>query len=102
MRTYQLALMRAASKALPMTPDEQRAHLLHMDAMVKAGQLVTAGPMLEPGELAGLFVFTTDAAATDRMAASDPAVKSGKMVPERHPWMVAEGVLPKSFKVPVP
>jgi uncharacterized protein YciI len=102
MRTYQLVLMRVAPKALPMTPDEQRAHLMHMDAMVKAGHLVTAGPMLEPGELAGLFVFATDAAEADRLAASDPAVKSGKMVVERHPWLVAEGVLPKTFKVPVP
>lgn len=102
MRTYQLVLMRVAPKALPMTPDEQRAHLMHMDAMVKAGHLVTAGPMLEPGELAGLFVFATDAAEADRLAGSDPAVKSGKMVVDRHPWLVAEGVLPKTFKVPVP
>ncbi|HUE89912.1 MAG TPA: YciI family protein [Vicinamibacterales bacterium] len=102
MRTYQLVLMRATPKALPMTPDEQRAHLLHMDAMAKAGHLVTAGPMLEPGDLAGIFVFATGAAEADRLAASDPAVKAGKMSVTRHPWMVAEGVLPKSFKVPVP
>jgi uncharacterized protein YciI len=102
MRTYQLVLMRVAPKTVPMTPDEQRAHLMHMDAMVKAGQLVTAGPMLEPGELAGLFVFATDPAEADRLAGSDPAVKSGKMTVERHPWLVAEGVLPKTFKVPVP
>jgi uncharacterized protein YciI len=102
MRTYQLVLMRARPKALPMTPDEQRAHLLHMDAMAKAGHLVSAGPMLEPGELAGIFVFATDGPEAERLAASDPAVKSGKMTVARHPWMVAEGVLPKSFKVPVP
>ena len=102
MRTYQLVLMRAVPRALPMTPDEQRAHLQHMDAMAKAGHLVTAGPMLEPGDLAGIFVFDTDAAQADRLTASDPAVKSGKMTVARHPWLVAEGVLPKSFKVPVP
>ena len=60
------------------------------------------GPALTNGELAGLFVFTTEAAETDRLAASDPAVNAGKMIPERHPWMVAERVLPKNFKVPVP
>jgi uncharacterized protein YciI len=102
LHTYQLVLMRAAPKALPMTPDEQRAHLQHMDAMAKTGQLVTAGPMLEPGDLAGIFVFDIEAAEADRLAASDPAVKSGKMTVARHPWMVAEGALPKSFKVPVP
>ncbi len=56
------------------------------------------GPALTNGELAGLFVFTTEAAETDRLAASDPAVQAGKMTPERHPWMVADGVLAKSFR----
>ena len=102
MRTYQLVLMRPAPTAGPMTPDEQLAHLKHMDAMVKAGQLVTAGPILEPGDLAGIFVFDTDAAQADTLVAADPAVVSKKMVVERHPWMVAEQVLPKGFKVPLP
>lgn len=102
MRTYQLVLMKPAPLAAPMTPPEQFAHLQHMDAMVKAGHLVTAGPVLEPGDLAGIFVFDTDAAQADKLAAADPAVTSGKMLLERHPWMVAEQVLPKGFKVPLP
>jgi uncharacterized protein YciI len=102
MRTYQLVLMRPAPTAAPMTPPEQLAHLKNMDAMVKGGHLITAGPILEPGDLAGIFVFNTDAAQADKLAASDPAVTSGKMIVERHPWLVAEGVLPKGFKVPLP
>ena len=102
MRTYQLVLMRPAPTAAPMSPEEQLAHLKNMDAMVKAGHLITAGPVLEPGDLAGIFVFDTDAAQADKLAASDPAVTSKKMVIERHPWMVAENVLPKTFKVPLP
>lgn len=102
MRTYQLILMRPAPTAAPLSPPEQLAHLTHMDARVKAGHLVLAGPVLEPGDLAGIFVFDTDAAQADTLAASDPAVTSKKMVVERHPWMVAEHVLPKGFKVPLP
>ena len=102
MRTYQLVLMKPSPTAAPMTPAEQLAHLQNMDAMVKAGHLVMAGPVLEPGDLAGIFVFNTDAAHADSLAASDPAVVSKKMTVERHPWMVADQVLPKGFKVPLP
>jgi uncharacterized protein YciI len=102
MHTYQLVLMRPAPTAAPMTPAEQLAHLQNMDAMVKTGHLVMAGPILEPGDLAGIFVFDTDAAQAEKLAASDPAVLSKKMSVERHPWMVAEQVIPKGFKVPLP
>ena len=102
MRTYQLVLMKPAPTAAPMGPQEQLDHLRNMDAMVKAGHLITAGPILEPGDLSGIFVFDTDAALAEKLAATDPAVVSGKMVSERHPWMVAEYVLPKGFKVPLP
>lgn len=102
MRTYQLVLMRPAPTAAPMTPSEQLAHLKNMDALVKAGHLVVAGPVLEPGDLAGVFVFDTDAAQAAKLVASDPAVVSKKMVVEQHPWLVAELVLPKGFKVPLP
>ena len=101
MRTYQLVLMKSVLSARRVTPDEQRAHLLNMDAMAKAGKLAVAGPVMEGSDLAGVFVFTVDAAEADKLAASDPAVKAGKMTAERHPWMVAEGVLPNGFKVPI-
>jgi uncharacterized protein YciI len=102
MRTYQLVLLRPAPTAAPMTPPEQLAHLTHMDAMVKSGHLICAGPVLEPGDLAGLFIFDTDATEAEKLVSQDPAITSKKMVAEQHPWMVAERVLPKGFKVPLP
>jgi uncharacterized protein YciI len=101
MRTYQLVLLKAGTNGA-MTAAEQRAHLVNMDAMAKSGALISAGPILEPGDLAGLFIFAVGAAEADRLAASDPAVTSGKLILERHPWMVAERVLPAAFKVPLP
>jgi uncharacterized protein YciI len=102
MRTYQLVLLKTVHGARRMTPDESRAHLVNMDAMAKAGKLAVAGPVLEGSDLTGIFVFTVGAEEADALAASDPAVKAGKMTVERHPWMVAEGVLPAGFKVPLP
>ena len=102
MKMYQLLLMRPSPTASPLTAAEQLEHLKYMDTMVKAGHLVTAGPVLEPGDLAGLFVYDTDAAQAQKLAGSDPAVTSKKMVVEQHPWFMAEQVLPKGFKVPLP
>ena len=102
MKTYQLVLMRPAPTASPMTPAEQLAHLKNMEAMVNAGHLIAAGPVLEPGDLAGIFVFDADATQAQKLSASDPAVTSRKMVVEQHPWIVAEQVLPRGFKVPLP
>jgi uncharacterized protein YciI len=102
MHTYQLVLLRPVPQAAPMTPPEQLAHLQNMDAMVKSGHLLMAGPVLEPGDLAGIFVFDADPAQVEKLASSDPAVVGGKMTVERHPWLVAEQVIPKGFKVPLP
>lgn len=102
MRTYQLVMLKTVHGARRMTADEQRAHLVHMDAMAKAGKLAAAGPVMEGSDLAAIFVFTVDAEEAEALVAADPAVKAGKMVAERHPWMVAEGVLPAGFKVPLP
>jgi uncharacterized protein YciI len=102
MKTFQLVLMRPAPTAAPLSRAEQIEHLKNMEAMVKGGHLMVAGPILEPGDLSGIFVFDTDAAQADKLVAADPAVASRKMVVDRHPWMVAEQVLPKGFKVPLP
>ena len=100
MRTYQLVMLKAAL-GQRMMPEEQRGLILQMDAMAKGGKLALAGPVLEGSDLAWIFVFAADAEETDALMASNPAVKAGKMLAERHPWMVAEGVLPAGFKVPM-
>jgi uncharacterized protein YciI len=100
MRTYQLVMLKAALGAR-MAPEERRGLILQMDAMAKGGKLAVAGPVLEGSDLAWVFVFTSSAEETDALTASNPAVKAGKMLAERHPWTVPEGVLPAGFKVPL-
>ncbi len=101
MRTYQLVMLKTALGML-MAPEDQRELIGQMDTMAKAGQLAIAGPVLEGSDLAWVFVFAADAEETDALTASNPAVKAGKMLAERHPWMVPDGVLPAGFKVPRP
>ena len=101
MQTYQLVLLKRGTKGV-MTADERLAHVVNMDAMAKSGALISAGPILEPGDLAGLLFLAVSAVEAERLAASDPAVMAGKMTLERHPWLVAERVMPASFRVPIP
>jgi uncharacterized protein YciI len=101
MRTYQLVMLKTTLGKL-MEPDDQRGLIGQMDAMAKAGKLAIAGPVLEGSDLAWVFVFDADAEETDALTAANPAVKSGKMRAERHPWMVPDGVLPAGFQVPRP
>lgn len=98
-RTYQLVMLKTVLNEY-LAPEEQRGLLLQMDAMAKAGTLVAAGPVLEGSDLAWIFVFNASAQETDSLMSVNPAVKAGKMLAERHPWTVPEGVLPVSFKMP--
>lgn len=101
MRTYQLVMLKTALGML-MEPEDHRGLIGQMEAMAQAGKLAIAGPVLEGSDLAWVFVFAADAEETDALTASNPAVKAGKMLAERHPWTVPDGVLPAGFKVPRP
>ena len=83
----------------PETRAVQEAHMANIRALWRAGKLVIAGPMGDDGDLRGIFVF--DVATLDEakaLAASDPAVKAGRLVAEIHPWWVDRRALPEAGK----
>ena len=69
--------------------------MAHIREMGASGKLVAAGPFLDDGALAGIFVFDATAEEARALADRDPAVQAGRLVLDLHGWMVAEGVLPK-------
>ena len=65
----------------------QRAHLQNILRLAREGKLIVAGPFLDEGTYAGIFIFnvkTVEAART--LTATDPAVKAGTLEMELHPW----------------
>lgn len=57
--------------------------------------MVVAGPFGDNGPLRGIFVFKVGSIDEAReLAATDPAVKAGRLAIDIHPWLVPEGVLP--------
>jgi uncharacterized protein len=78
----------------------QSAHVQHIFAALASGELATGGPFEDEdrdGRI-GVLVFFGDAAAARRFAKQDPAVQAGRLKFEIHPWMVADGVLPRGAR----
>ncbi len=64
----------------------QRAHLDHIQKMSEEGKLILAGPFMDKGEVRGIFLFNTTLEEAKKLTESDPAVISGRLIMELHPW----------------
>ncbi len=65
----------------------QRAHLDNITRLAAEGKLIVAGPFLDDTEIRGIFIFNVSTLEEAReLTNSDPAVQSGRLVMELHPW----------------
>ena len=72
----------------------QRAHLDNINRMADSGQLVLAGPFLDDGEIRGIYIFNVETIKEAKeLTASDPAVKTGRLIMELHPWYGSAALL---------
>lgn len=85
-------------EATPATRALQEAHIANIRAMWKAHKMIVAGPVEDQqGELRGIFVFKAASLEEAKAwAASDPAVKAGRLVPVVYPWWVEKRALPEA------
>lgn len=70
----------------------QRGHMENINKLAAEGYLNVAGPFLDEGDLRGIFVFdcsTEDSVKT--FLELDPAIRSGRLAYEIHPWMTQKG-----------
>jgi uncharacterized protein YciI/uncharacterized damage-inducible protein DinB len=97
LEAYQFGLLRRGPKwTAEKTAETERIqaeHLTHIGKMAAMGKLVAAGPMMDNGELRGIFIFR--AASLDEaraLAAEDPAIKAGRLTLELLPWWGPKGI----------
>ncbi len=65
----------------------QRAHLDNITRMAEEGKLVFAGPFMDDFEVRGIYIFDVETIEEAReLTATDPAVKSGRLEMELHPF----------------
>lgn len=97
-RHYLGLLYRGSAWTPERTPETDRlqaAHLENIGKLAREGTLVLAGPFTDGGELRGIFVFKVESLErAAELAATDPAVKAGRLRIDFYPWLVAEGVIP--------
>jgi uncharacterized protein YciI len=79
----------------PQTEAIQKAHMDNINRLADMKKLVVAGPFGDNGALRGIFVFRVGSLEEAReLAATDPAVKAGRLALQIHPWVVPDGILP--------
>ncbi len=67
--------------------------MAHITKMVQVGKLFAAGPILDGGDLRGIFIFR--AASADEvkaLASEDPAIKAERLKLEILPWIGSKGI----------
>ena len=97
MTTYYVGFLYRGPKWTPeTTPDTealQKAHMANIQKMASEGKLLVAGPFLDGGDLRGIYIFrVATMAEAQALAATDPAVKAGRLRLEFHPWYAAKNI----------
>jgi uncharacterized protein YciI len=72
----------------------QAAHMAHLGKLTAEKRACMIGPFGQDAEtdIQGIIVFSVpNKAKAERLAAMDPAVQSGRLVIEVHPWWAAKG-----------
>jgi len=98
-RTYYAGLLRTGPNGTP--GDKETLRLASLERWKKAGAVVIGGLILDGSDLRGLYIFTVDSLAeAEALVETDPAIASGRLRFEFHPWTTADGLqvgVPKDF-----
>ena len=65
----------------------QEGHMANISRLYNEGKLKVAGPFGDDGKWIGIFIFDcTNKEEVEKLLVTDPAVKSGRLAYEIHPW----------------
>lgn len=65
----------------------QKLHLENIGRLAREGKLALAGPFLDDGEIRGIYIFNVSSIEeAKKLTESDPAIQSGSLIMELHPW----------------
>ena len=68
----------------------QEGHIANIDRLYEEGKIKVAGPFGDNGNWRGLFIFDCEEQAeVEKLLQTDPAISSGRLAYEIHPWYTA-------------
>ena len=107
MTTYYVGFLYRGPKWTPeVTPETtriQEGHMANIRRMAEAGKLLVAGPFSDDGALRGMYVFTVGSMEeAEKLVQTDPAVQSGRLRFELHPWFAAKNIVVTPHAQPAP
>ena len=107
MTNYVLGLLRKGPNSGQGTKEEaakiQEGHMANIRKMAETGKLIVAGPIGDDGDLRGIFIFNAKSPEEVRdMVNQDPAIQSGRLIVELHPWFAAAGLRVNGPLAPAP
>ncbi|MBK9733336.1 MAG: hypothetical protein IPO83_18950 [Chitinophagaceae bacterium] len=95
MKTYYLVFLKKGtnrSQDSTTAAAIQEGHMAHLNKMAASGKMDLAGPLMEDGDIRGICVYNTaNLEEAKKLAEEDPAVKSGRLMVEIHPWYSMKG-----------
>ena len=97
MRQYVMALLKAGpnrDQDSAEVMELQRAHLDNISRLAEEGTLVLAGPLMDQGDLMGIYVFAVGSLEqADSLTSDDPAIQAGRLNMELIPWYGSAAVM---------
>jgi uncharacterized protein YciI len=70
----------------------QEGHMANIHKMAEAGKLQIAGPFGDDGDWRGIFIFDVKSdEEVKELLKNDPAIQSGRLSYEIHPWWSDKG-----------
>lgn len=65
----------------------QKGHMDNIQYLAGIGKMVLAGPMMEDGDMRGIFILDVQSIEeAERLISVDPAITSGRLKAEYHSW----------------
>jgi uncharacterized protein len=72
----------------------QEGHMANITKLSKSGKLLVAGPFMEDLNWRGIFILKCDTQdEAEKLIKTDPAIISGRLTYEIHPWMTGKNCL---------
>jgi uncharacterized protein len=99
MKQYWFVMLKKGPRRDQSAEDAQNVragHMANIKYSADRGVLQMAGPFMDDGDWRGIFILDVpDRAAAEAVCNDDPAVKSGRLTCEIHPWISQMGAMLK-------